>query len=238
MSGFIFLPPGPGESKVGTLSFEIQPAVKPLSGAKPLPLEAQAPVINAHSRDYDLLEWYQFPASGKFTVRAVLQHKGVTLASKPIAFSIRQPAKDDPELPSVARIHHPPWCNYGTNKFCGDTFDLAARWPDSRLAKYCHYWNGRFLEHNKQYDKAMESYQTVIKKYPEFALADDADFGNVECLYAQGKLEEARKYNAELRDKYDKRAKESGLKHGHGQTIVQRLAHGMSHKINRDLGLE
>ena len=82
-----FLPPGPGESKVGTLSFEIEPAVKPRSGAKPLPLEAQAPVINAQSRDYDLLEWYQFPASGKFTVRAVFEHKGETLTSKPIAFS-------------------------------------------------------------------------------------------------------------------------------------------------------
>ena len=233
-----FLPPGLGVSKVGTLRFKVNPKVKPRSGARALPLEAQAPIVNAQSRDYDLLEWYQFPSAGKFTVRAVFQRKGVTLTSKPITFTIRKPGKDDPELSPVARIHHPPWCNYGTNKFCGDTFDLVKRWPDSRLARYCHYWNGQFLQHEKQYDKAIASYRMVVKKYPKLALADDADFGIVECLYAQGKLKEAQKYNTQVRQKYNERAKDSGLKYGDGQTIVQRLAHGMTHRINRDLGLE
>ena len=212
---FQSLPPGPGKSDNGELRFEIEPAVKARDGAKPLPLEAQASAIDARPRDYDLLEWYQFPGKGKFTVRAVLEQKGVKLASKPITFSIRNPGKDDVELPPVARIHHPPWCNYGTNKFCGDTFDLVNRWPDSRLAKYCHYWNGRFLQHNKEYEKAIKSYRTVVKQGPKFPLADDADFGIVECLTALGKSDEAQKHNAALLKKYDRKI---------GPTAIVRLA--------------
>jgi tetratricopeptide (TPR) repeat protein len=211
------LPAGPGKTDAGELRFEIEPAVKMRAGARPLPLEAQASAMNAKSRDYDLLEWYQFPGEGKFTVRAVLEQEGVKLASKPITFSIRSPGKDDVELPPVARIHHPPWCNYGTNKFCGDTFDLANRWPDSRLAKYCHYWNGRFLQHNKEYEKAIESYEMVIKQGPKFALSDDADFGIVECLTALGKPDEAQKHNAALLEKYDRKI---------GPTAILRLAQG------------
>ena len=217
------LPASPGESASGALRFEIEPAVKPRDGARPLPLESA--VADAQVRDFDLLEWYQFPGEGKFTVRAVLQCKDATLVSSKVTVTIRKPGNDDPELPPVARIHHPPWCNYGENKFCGDTFDLTNRWPDSRLARYCHYWNGRFLQHNKEYDKAIASYETVVKLGPEFALADDADFGIVQCLTALGKLDEAQKRNAAVLRKYDRLASESASKYGPGQTAIQRLAH-------------
>jgi hypothetical protein len=210
---FSSLPAEPGKSDAGQLRFEIEPAVKPRDGAKPLPLEAAA--TDARTRDYDLLEWYQFPGEGKFTVRAVLERNGVQLASKPIMFSISSPGKDDVELPPVARIHHPPWCNYGTNKFCGDTFDLVNRWPDSRLAKYCHYWNGRFLQNNKEYEKAIESFEMVVKQGPKFALSDDADFGIVECLTALGKSDEAAKQKAALLKKYQRQT---------GPTAIVRLA--------------
>jgi hypothetical protein len=227
------LPAGPGKTPGGALRFVIDPSVQPRSGAQPLPLERQASATGAQARDYDLLEWYQFPEEGKFTVQAVLEYQGGTLTSRQITITIRKPGQDDPELPPVARIHHPPWCNYGENKFCGDTFDLAQRWPDSRLAKYCHYWNGRFLQHNKQYDKAIASYQTVVENYPDFALADDADFGIVQCLAALGQSEQAQKHNAEVLRKYDARARESAAKFGPGQSVVQRLAHGMTEEVNR-----
>lgn len=210
---FRALPSAPGKSDAVELRFEIEPAVKPRSGAKPLPLEAAA--NDARTRDYDLLEWYQFPGEGKFTVRAVLEQDGVKLTSKPIKFSINSPSKDDVELPPVARIHHPPWCNYGVNKFCGDTFDLVNRWPDSRLAKYCHYWNGRFLQNNNEYEKAIESFELAAKQGPKFALSDDADFGIVECLTALGKSDEAEKHKAGLLKKYSRKT---------GPTAITRLA--------------
>ncbi len=112
-------------------------------------------------------------------------------------------------------LTHPPWCNYGTNKFCGDTFDLVNRWPESRLAKYCHYWNGRFLQHNKEYEQAIESFELVLKQGPRFALSDDADYGIVECLAALGKSDEAEKHNAALLKKYQRQT---------GPTAVLRLA--------------
>lgn len=233
------LPPAPVESKLGTLRFEIEPALKPRPDAKPLPLEAQDPGTNAQTRDYDLFEWFAFPENGgTWSVRAVFEHKGTTLTSKPFTITIRRPAESDAEFGPMARIHHAPWTNYDTNKFCGDTFDLVEKWPDSRLAKYSHYWNGRFLQNQKEYDQAIASFRTVVEKYRDFALADDAEYGIVECLYAQKEFDEAQKYNSELRQKYSDRAAKGGLKNGSGQTIVQRLAHGMTHRINRDLGLE
>lgn len=184
---FQALPAEPGKSETAELRFEIEPAVQPRDGARPLPLEAQTP--DAKTRDYDLLEWYQFPDEGDFTVRAVLQRDGDKLASESIRFSIRNPGKNDAEFPPVDRIHHVPWSNYGVNKFCGDTFDLVNRWPDSQLAKYCHYWNGRFLQNSKEYDQAIQSYELVLKEGPDFALSNDADFGIAECLTALGKTE-------------------------------------------------
>lgn len=77
------------------------------------------------------------------------------------------------------------------------------------------YWNGRFLQNNKEYAKAIESYELVIQQGPEFALSDDADFGIVECLTALGKSDEALKHNAALLKKYDRKT---------GPTAVLRLA--------------
>ena len=233
------LPAVPGESKLGTLRFEIEPAVKPRPDAKPLPLEALGADTNAQSRDYDLFEWFVFPENGgTWSVRAIFEHKGATLRSKPVTLTVRRPADSDPDFQAMARIHHAPWSNYDLNKFCGDTFDLVEKWPGSRFAKYCHYWNGRFLQNQKEYNQAIASYRTVVEKYPDFSLADDADYGIVECLYAQKKLDEAQQYNTAVRQKYNDRTAKTGLEYGHGQTIVQRLAHGMTHRINRDLGLE
>lgn len=228
------LPPAPGEHKqLGTLRFEIEPAVKLRKGAKPLPLEGTADAPLAQSRDFDLFEWFEFPEVGSWTVRAVVEHKGATLTSPTVKFVITKPGKDDPEQPAMARIHHTPWSNYDTDAFCGDTFDLVQKWPESRYAKYCHYWNGRYSQNKKEYEKAIASFRIVVDKYPDFALADDADYGIVECLCAQKKFQEAEKYNTALRQRLKERKARAGI--GSGQTMVQGLAHAMSHRLNREL---
>src|SRR5262249_10283804 len=147
-------------------------------------------------------------------------------------FTIRKVAKGDAEEQPVARIHHTPWCNYDTDRFCGDTFDLVGRWPDSRLAKYCHYWNGRFSQNKNEHDKAIASFRTVVEKYPDFVLADDAEYGIVECLVAQKKLREAREVSEKLHKKCTERARKTG---GKGQTAVLRLVTEMSQRLDREL---
>jgi hypothetical protein len=221
------LPAAPGESKLDKLSFEIEPAVKARPGAKALPLEAQATGSHISSRLYDLSECFLFPDKGTWKVRAVVEHNGTTLRSETVSVTIRKPGKDDKEQQPVARIHHTPWSNYETNAFCGDTFDTVKRWPDSRLAKYCHYWNGRHLQHKKDYAKAEASYRIVVEKYPDFALADHAAYGVVECLCAQKKFAEAQKANTELRKRLEKRAA--------GQSAVQQLAQDLSKRIASEL---
>jgi hypothetical protein len=211
------LPAGPGKA-LGALEFEVKPAVKARAGAKPLPLEAKGAKSSAQVRTYDLLEWFQFPAGGgSFTVRALVKHEGGTVASEPVTFTIRRPAKKDAEAGPVDRLHHTPWSNYDTNAFCGDTFDLVKRWPKSKLARYCHYFNGRYSQNKKEYAKAIASYKTVVEKYPDFPLADHAAYGIAECLLAQDKKEEARKQLQALGEKLKKRAAKSGEK---GQTAV------------------
>jgi hypothetical protein len=223
------LPAGLGQGKTGTLRLKIDPPLKPRPKAKPLPLEGQGAAINVSCRRYDLTEWFQFPANGgTWKVRAVYEFKGGTLTSAPLTVTVRKPDKKDAEFEPVARIHHTPWSNYDTNAFCGDTFDLVKRWPKSRLAKYCHYWNGRFLQHKKDYAKAIASYRLAAEKYPDFALAEDAAFGIVECLVAQKKLQEARKVNAALLRKLKDR-------NGTGQTAVRLLADAMSPRLDRAL---
>jgi hypothetical protein len=165
------------------LKFEIEPAVKPRKGARPLPSEAQAALSS--SRNYDLLEWFQFPESGTFTVRAVYEDAGVRRTSQPITVALRAPKKGDADFDAVARIHHVPWSNYETNAFCGDTADVVKRWPDSKLARYCHYWNGRYSQHQKDYAKAIASYEEVIARYPDFVLSADARLAIDECRKLQ-----------------------------------------------------
>jgi hypothetical protein len=171
------------------LRFEITPAVKPRAGAKPLAVEGKTD--KARVRLYDLLESFHFPAEGSFTIRAVVEQNGSRLSSAPVSITLRRPAKTDPEWGPVDRLHHMPWSNYITDAFCGDTFDLVKRWPDSKLAPYCHYFNGLHHQHKKEYDKAVASFRIVTTKYPDFALAADADLGLVECLLIQGKRAEA-----------------------------------------------
>jgi hypothetical protein len=228
--------PGAGKSaksgKAGTLRFEVDPVVKPRPGARPLPLEAQADDVQ--TRHYDLSEWFTFPdKGGPWTVRAVFEHQGTRLVSTPVSVSLRRPTKGDAEHDPVARIHHTPWSNYDTNAFCGDTFDLVKQWPQSRLARYCHYWNGRYSQNKKEYDKAIASYRTVVEKYPDFALADAAAFGIVECLCAQKKMPEARQSNAALAQKL-RRTTSPGA--GTGVSAVRRLVDGMSQRLDREVG--
>src|SRR5262245_17931638 len=110
------LPAAPGESKSGTLRFEVKPEVKARAKAKPLPLEAQGADLSASARRYDLLEWFDFPAKGgTFTVRAVVEHKGLKLASTPATITISRPEKNDKEFGPVDRLHHIPWSNYTTD---------------------------------------------------------------------------------------------------------------------------
>jgi hypothetical protein len=213
------LPAGPGKA-LGALRFQIEPAVKERPKGKPLPLEAKAAKGAAQVRLYDLTEWFQFPDTGSFTVRAVLEHKGGSLTSEPITFTIRRPGKGDAEAGPVDRIHHTPWSNYDTNAFCGDTFDVVKRWPKSKLARYCHYWNGRYSQHKKEYAKALASYRVVVERFPDFPLAEHAAYGIAECLRAQDKKDDARKHLVALRDKLKQRAAKGAEK---GRTVVQQL---------------
>ena len=61
-----------------------------------------------------------------------------------------------------------------------------------------------FVMDDDQYEKAIESYLTVVNQGPIFAWSDDADFGIVECLTALGKSDEAQKHNAAVLKKYDR----------------------------------
>jgi hypothetical protein len=168
--------------------FEAEPPVKARPKGQSLPVEQ---VGGKRIGVYDLLEWLQLPAEGTLTVRAVVEGRGVTLRSNPVTVVIRRPGKQDPEAGPVDRLHHIPWSNYVTDAFCGDTFDVVKRWPESRLAKYCHYWNGLHLQQKKEYDKAIASFRTVVTRYPQWVLADHANYGIAACLAAQGKLAEA-----------------------------------------------
>ncbi len=170
------LPAAPGTNLV----FQMTPPIKERKGAKPLPQEAK--VKEAKTRHYDLLEWYQFPAEGKFVIQA---SAGGKFVSAPLTITIRRPDKKDAEWGPVDRLHHIPWSNYVSDAFCGDTFDVVKRWPDSKLAKYCHYYNGLHHQHKKEYDQAIASFKIVTERYPGFVLADAARAGISECLASQ-----------------------------------------------------
>jgi hypothetical protein len=230
------LPPGLDPGKRAPFRLKIDPPLKPRPKARPLPLEGQQAKSNVRCRRYDLSEWFLFPAEGgTWKVRAVYEGKGGTLTSGPITVTVRRPDKKDAEAEPVARLHHTPWSNYDTNAFCGDTFDLVKRWPKSRLARYCHYWNGRFLQNKKEYAKAIASYRLAAEQYPGFALADDAAYGVVECLVALKKFPEAEKVTTALRQRLKDRAAKSGFR---GQTAVQGLAEDMAGRISRERGLK
>jgi tetratricopeptide (TPR) repeat protein len=184
------LPPALGEkSDNALLRLEVSPKVSPRKGAKPLPLEALAK--STATRLIDLLEWYEFPAEGTFTVKAVFQSGDHILTSAALTITLRRPDKKDADWGPVDRLHHLPWSNYITDQFCGDTFDLVKQWPDSKLARYAHYWSGLHHQHKKEYDKAAASFRTVLKRYPDFLLVPDAELGLLECLLAQNKYKEA-----------------------------------------------
>jgi hypothetical protein len=180
----------------GPLQFQITPTVKLRKSAKPLPLEDK--VDGAPRRRYDLLEWYQFPAEGTFKIQAVVNDGSAKVTSQAVTITIRRPGKQDAEWGPVDRLHHIPWSNYVTDSFCGDTFDVVKRWPESKLTKYCHYYNGLFSQHKKEYDKAIASFKIVTEKFPDFVFADAANYGIAECLMAQGKRAEARAHVAAL----------------------------------------
>jgi hypothetical protein len=208
------LPAMPGKAKGVSLRFVIKPEVKPRPNAKPLPVEGKGADLPAKVRTFDLLEWYQFPAEGEWAIEAIVESEGNLIRVLPQKLTIRKPAKGDKEYGPVDRLHHLPWSNYTTNAFCGDTFDLVKRWPESRLARYAHYYNGVYQQHKKEHAKALESYRAAAK-YSGFVLADHARYGAVECLLAQGKKAEAAHENRLLRE----RAGRAGL------TTVLLLAH-------------
>jgi hypothetical protein len=214
----VTLPAGPDK---GPLQFQITPAVKPRKSAKPLPLEDK--VARAPRRRYDLLEWYQFPAEGTFKIQAIVNDGITKVTSQAVTITIRRPGKQDAEWGPVDRLHHVPWSNYVTDSFCGDTFDVVKRWPESKLAKYCHYYNGLFSQHKKEYDKAIASFKIVTESYPDFVFADAANYGIAECLMAQGKRAEALAHAAALQKAIRQRSANAA---GSGcvYTLVDRLA--------------
>jgi hypothetical protein len=176
------LPPGPQQGG-STLRFEFDPPLSARSGARPLPTEAAAGP-SAQRRDFDLLEWFEFPQKGGiWEVTAVLEAGGTSLRSKPMTLTVRKPGETEAEGQAAARLHHIPWSNYDTDKFCGDTFDLVEKWPESRLAKYAHYWNGRYLQNQREYGRALASFRKAAQ-YDGFALKDDAEHGASACLEA------------------------------------------------------
>src|SRR5262249_28156849 len=146
---------------------------------------------------------------GSWTVKAVVENNGITFESAPLKVSIARPAKGAKEQSAVDRLHHLPWSNYTTNAFCGDCFDLVKQWPDSRLARYAHYWNGVFHQNKKEYDKAIASYRTAAK-YAGFVLADHADLGVIQCLVAQKNTAEAARQNEALSRRIEDRDGKSG----------------------------
>lgn len=180
----------------GPLQFQITPAVKLRKNAKPLPLEGK--VDSASMRRYDLLEWYEFPPEGTFQFQAVIKDGSVQVTSQPVTITIRRPDNQDAEWGPVDRLHHLPWSNYVTDRFCGDTFDLVNRWPDSKLARHCHYYNGLFSQYKQEYNEAIASFKIVAENYPTFVFADAANYGIAECLMAQGKRAEAMAHIATL----------------------------------------
>ncbi|MCI0643183.1 MAG: hypothetical protein L0Y72_15415 [Gemmataceae bacterium] len=177
--------PASADNSAPTVGFAVKPTLKPRKGAKPLPL---TPPANGKTTTqvYDLLEWFEFPGQGEFTVECVIQYQGKTHRSPAFSLTVRRAAKEDAEWGPVDRIHHIPWSNYATDAFCGDTFDVVKRWPDSKLAKYCHFWNGLHHQHKKEYDKAVASFQIVVEKYPGFVLTAHAQQGLVETKALQG----------------------------------------------------
>jgi predicted Zn-dependent protease len=186
--------PAADKSDAALLRFDVKPAVKARPAIKPLLVESKVdgkagPVA---SRRYDLLEWFQFPAEGTFTVTALLQADGASYVSEPITFTIRRPGKGDKEAGPVDRLHHLPWCSYVADAFCGDTFDLVKQWPDSQLAVYAHYWSGLHLQHKKENAKAVDSFQIVVSRYPTSVVTPAARIGLAEALLATGKRSDAR----------------------------------------------
>ena len=211
----------------GPLQFQITPAVKLRKGGKPLPLEDK--VESAPRRRYDLLEWYQFPAEGTFTIEAVVQDGSAKVTSQAVTITIRRPGKQDADWGPVDRLHHIPWSNYVTDRFCGDTFDVVKRWPASKLAKYCHYYNGFFSQHAREYDKAIASFEIVTANYPDFMFADAANYGIAECLMAQGKRSEARAHVAALQKALRQRSANAA-----GSWCISTLVDKLAGQLRRD----
>ena len=180
------LPPAPGKGESGALKFLVEPQVKPRANARALPEEARNAGAGVQARKYDLLEWFQFPdKGGTWTVRAAFEEGGNTVLSAPVSVTIRTPEPTDADFAAMTRLHHIPWSNYETNAFCGDTFDVVKKWPDSRFAKYCHYWSARYSQQQKDYDKAVASYRAMLASAPDFLLADDARRGIEACEQAR-----------------------------------------------------
>jgi hypothetical protein len=195
------------------LSFDVQPTVKARSGAKALPYEvypqyrpasrrgSQPHLVKAEARRaglFDLLEWFQFPAEGKFTVRAVVKQGDTVLTSAPITLSLRRPDRKDAEWGPVDRLHHMPWSNYCTNAFCGDTFDVAKRWPASKMTRYCLFYNGLHHQHKKEHDKAVASLRELVEKHPDFVLVPHAKRAILQSYLDQGNWPAANEHLAAL----------------------------------------
>jgi hypothetical protein len=217
----------PAGLEKGPLQIQITPAVKLRQGAKPLPLEGK--VDSAPRRCYDLLEWYQFPAEGTFKVQAIVGDGSAKVTSPAVTITIRRPGKQDAEWGPVDRLHHMPWSNYVTDCFCGDTFDVVKRWPESKLARHCHYYNGLYSQHKKEYDKALASFRIVTEKYPDFVLADAANYGIAECLMAQGKRAEAMDHVAALQKAIRQQAANVA-----GSACVSALADRLADQIRKE----
>jgi hypothetical protein len=218
------LPAGPDK---GLLQFQITPTVKLRKGAKPLPLEDR--VDSAPGRRYDLLEWYEFPGEGTFKIQAVVNDGSARVASQAVTITIRRPGKEDAEWGRVDRLHHIPWSNYVTDSFCGDTFDVVKRWPESKFARYCHYYNGLFSQNKKEYDKAIASFKIVTENHRDFVFADAASYGIAECLMAQGKHAEAMAHVAVLQKAIRQRSANVA-----GSSSVSALVDRLAGQIRRE----
>ncbi len=141
---------------------------------------------------YNVLDCYSCSDdfAGSLQLRAELAYEGKVIKSDIVSLQISRPPEGD-EREAFQRLHHFPWANYYTSKYCGDTFDLVARWPESRYVKYCHYYSGCYLQNAGEWSQAIDEFKALLR-FPAFALSPEALYQLGVCYLKLGQQEAAR----------------------------------------------
>ncbi len=150
---------------------------------------------------YLINNYFNTHTPATYTLKAVLKTPEGSIESKAITYTVHA-ADSSLEEEAFGRLHHFPWANYVSNKYCGDTFDLVHRWPESRLAKYCDYYSGRFLLEQRDYNGALEKFENVITQNEPFALTSDTEVQIAVCLMNIGEKDKAKKQLEKVQSQY------------------------------------